>query len=181
VEKKILISILKHTKESQTSYGKLQQSVRVTNEVLESVLKKLASEKLIEKNEDALDASMSQRLGIAIKAINYGADFERVSRALGWLEFEEIVAHVFEENGYRVGRRFRFQAYGRRWEIDVLATRKPLIVCVECKHWLRGLSNSSARRIAENHLEKVKALSENASRIVKKLKLRFWDRALVVP
>jgi hypothetical protein len=80
-----------------------------------------------------------------------------------------------------VKRRFRFNAEGRRWEIDVLATRRPLVVCAECKHWVNGLGNMTARKIVEIHLEKVRVLSENAAILVDKDILTDWDRAVFIP
>ncbi|UCD44930.1 MAG: hypothetical protein JSV27_12615, partial [Candidatus Bathyarchaeota archaeon] len=66
-------------------------------------------------------------------------------------------------------------------EIDVLALRRPLIVCAECKHWSRGLGNVTARRIAETHMEKVRILSENVGNLGNRLRLEGWNGATVVP
>ncbi len=153
----------------------------MTEEALGHLLDDLTDEELVRENKGFIEASPGQRLEIAVRAIKTGADLERVSRALGWLEFEEMVAYALEENGYAVSRRFRFQAEGRRWEIDVLAAKRPLVVCAECKHWSRGLGNSTARKIVETHLEKVSVLSENSVKVVKRLGLRDWNRAVFVP
>jgi Holliday junction resolvase-like predicted endonuclease len=181
LRREILVALLERTRGETLSSASLLESFRVTSEAFEGFLDVLVTEELIEERDGLIHASPSQRLGMAVRAIREGADFERVSRALGWLEFEEMVAYTFEENGYRVSRRFRFQAEGRRWEIDVLAARKPLVVCAECKHWSKGLGNVTARRIVEIHLEKVRVLSESAVKLLKRLNLRGWDRAVFVP
>ena len=181
LEREILVALLILTREGPVDRGKLQGAARVTDEALGLTLDDLTDEKLIEEGKGLLEASPGQRLGIAVRAVRAGADLERVSRALGWLEFEEMVAYAIEENGYAVSRRFRFQAEGRRWEIDVLAAKKPLILCAECKHWSRGLGNATARKIVETHLEKVRVLSENPVKVVKRLGLRDWDRAVFFP
>lgn len=180
-QRDILVALLETTKEGPTEYETLRETVRVTDEAFTAFLDHLIQQGLVGAGEGALEASLEQRLEIAVRAVRAGADLERVSQALGWLEFEEMSAYTFEANGYRVKRRFRFNAEGRRWEIDVLATRKPLVVCAECKHWSSGLGNMTARKIVEIHLEKVRVLSENATILVEKGLLRGWDRAVFVP
>ena len=179
-QRDILIALLERTKDRATSRTELREAVRVTDEDLSLFLDQLTVENLLEEEGDLVRASLSQRLKIAVRAITAGADFERVSRSLDWLEFEEMVAYTFEENGYDVSRRFRFQAEGRRWEIDVLAVRRPLVVCAECKHWASGLGNMTARRIVETHLEKVRVLSENAAEVAERMKLN-GGRTVFVP
>ena len=176
----ILVALLEKTMKRTTSRAELREAVRVTDEAFSLFLDQLATENLLDEEGDLVRASLSQRLEIAVRAVMAGADFERVSRSLGWLEFEEMVAYTFEENGYDVSRRFRFQAEGRRWEIDVLAVRGPLVVCAECKHWASGLGNMTARRIVETHLEKVKVLSESAAGVAERLKLN-GGRTVFVP
>ena len=177
----LLVSLLDVTGEGPVTRGNLQASVRITGEALDLFLYGLILDGLISERDGLIDASPGQRLGIAVRAMELGADFERVCRALGWLEFEEMAAHVFEENGYAVRRRYRFRAEGRRWEIDVLASRRPFIVCAECKHWTRGMGNAAARRTVEVHLEKARVFSGNVIRVADKLGLRAWSEAVVVP
>jgi hypothetical protein len=153
----------------------------VTDAAFTVFLNHLVKQGLVGASEEAVEATLEQRLEIAVRAVKAGADMERVSQALGWLEFEEMSAYTFEANGYSVKRRFRFNAEGRRWEIDLLATRRPLVVCAECKHWSNGLGNMTARKIVEIHLEKVRILSENAAILIDKGLLRDWDRAVFVP
>ena len=180
-QRDILVALLETTREGPTDYEGLREAVRVTDEAFTAFLDHLIKQGLLGASEEALEATLEQRLEIAIRAVKAGADMERVNKALGWLEFEEMSAYTFEANGYNVKKRFRFNAEGRRWEIDVLATRKPLVVCAECKHWANGLGNMTARRIVETHLEKVRVLSENAAILVEKGLLTGWDRAIFVP
>jgi Holliday junction resolvase-like predicted endonuclease len=176
----ILLALLKESKEGVVDREKLRELVRINNEVFQIFMNELVSRGLVEEVDSQFRATQNQRLDLAVKTVEAGVDLEKVGRALGWLEFEEIVAHVFEENGYRVKRRFRFSANGRRWEIDVLAVRRPLVVCVECKHWSRGLGNTTARKIVESHMAKVQVLSEVAGRL-RRLGLEGWNRAVFVP
>ena len=180
-QRDILIALLEKTRGNPVEVSALREAVRVTDEAYETYMAHLESSGLIAEEGGCVTASLDQRLELAVRAVRTGGDLERVSRALGWLEFEEIVARIFEENGYDVRRRFRFRAEGRRWEIDVLATRRPLMVCAECKHWARGLGSATARRIAETHLEKVEALSEALGGLQDRIGIRRWRQATLVP
>jgi len=180
-QRDIIVALLEQTRDGPTDHESLREAVRVTDEAFILFIDHLSGEGLIDIGEEAVTASLEQRLKLSIRAVRTGADLERVSRALGWLEFEEMVAYAFEENGFRVSRRFRFQADGRRWEIDVLAVKKPLVVCAECKHWSKGLGNMTARRVVETHLEKVQVMSENAPRLAERGNYEGWERAIFVP
>lgn len=180
-QREILIALLDSTRESTVESSALREAVRVTDEAYDTYMAYLTSNGLVDEEGEAITASLGQRLELAVRAIQAGGDLERVSRALGWLEFEEIVARIFEENGFDVKRRFRFQAEGRRWEIDILATRRPLIVCGECKHWAKGLGSAMARRIVETHLEKVETLSRGAGGLRGRMGVDGWRRATLIP
>lgn len=180
VKREILVALLGLTSGEPTAEEDLRAAVRVTGEVLGEFLKQLSLEGLITRRGRLIEASQRQRLNMAVRAVQLGADFERVCRALGWLEFEEMVSYVFEENDYRVLRRFRFMAEERRWEIDVLAIRPPLVVCSECKHWTKGLGNAAAKKTVETHLEKTRVFSENIIKTAGKLGLSR-EQAVVVP
>ena len=181
IERDFLVRFLEKTRDRSIDVETLRESFRITPDVFDSLLDALASDGLLQLEDGEITASLHQRLGVAVRAIRAGADFERVGRALGWLEFEEMVAYTFQENGYDVRERFRFVAEGRRWEIDVLAVRKPMVVCVECKRWGRGLGDGTARRIVEAHLGKTEVLSEAASGMVDRLRVGGWGRAVFVP
>ena len=180
-QRDILIALLENTQKKPVDSSTLREMIRVTDEAYDTYMTHLESSGLIDEESGNITASLNQRLELAIKAVKAGGDLERVSRALGWLEFEEIVARIFEENGYDVKRRFRFQADGRRWEIDILATRRPLIVCAECKHWAKGLGNTTARRIAEIHLEKVETLSRSVRGLKGRMGIEGWGQATMIP
>lgn len=179
--RQILKAILNGTQPGLVALDTLKEELNVTGEALEDALNHLQEEGLVTVSGDALELTRDNRLGLAVRAIELGADFQTVSRSLGWLEFEELAAYVFEMNGYSVHRRFRFQAEGRRWEMDVLALRSPYIVCAECKHWTKGIGNSTARGIIETHLEKTEVFSRHLYQLAKKIRAHRWGHATVVP
>ena len=176
-----IILLLKKTENGAASKEEVKNSLKMTAEVFEKILANLVKEELVNIDNDNIEIDLDKRLRLAVQAINLGATFENISSFLTWLEFEELAAYIFEENGYHVDRRFRFQAEGRRWEIDVLATRFPYIMCTECKHWSKTIGNSTARGIIETHLEKVEVLSRVLPGLAKRIGVHRWKNAILVP
>jgi hypothetical protein len=173
--------VLKETREKSIDLSTLRNSLTITEEAFISIIRELSSGGFIDRDEDVIKASLDQRLEMAVLAIRLGADFQEVSNSLGWLEFEELVARVFRENGYNTKSRYRFQAQGRRWEIDVLATNYPYIVCAECKHYTSNLGNSLARNIIEAHIEKTEVLGKSIDKLAKKIGVQEWKNAIIIP
>lgn len=180
-EREVLLAILKTTRGRPSSRDRIMEACRSTREVLNRVIDRLSAEGLILEDNGFLMATHGQRLRIAVEAVNAGAGVEVVSKALGWQEFEDISAYIFEENGFSVRRRFRFKAQERRMEVDIVACRSPHIICAECKRWSRGLDGSAARRALEAHVEKVRSLGEGLDKLVRRLGLIGWSRAVVIP
>ena len=180
-ERVLIQFVLDRTKEEGFDLNEARKALTVTGETLDSFIELLSERNLIEVKEEKVSASLDGRLELAVMAIQLGADPETVSKSLGWLEFEELVARVFRENGYNTRSRYRFKAEGRRWEIDVLATSYPYIICAECKHYTSGMGNSTARNIIETHIEKTEVMSQHVEELAKKIGVHKWKKAVLVP
>ena len=181
-QKKIYKKLLSLTSgDNSTPIDKLRKESKTTSESIDNTISSLESMGLATVSENIVSLELEQRLKLAIKLVEMGGDLRNTSYDLGWLEFEEFSAKVFQENGFNVMKRFRFQAKERRWEIDVLASSYPYIICAECKHWTTGMGNSSARSIVETHLEKVKVFSENIGDLARKISVHRWKSGIVIP
>ncbi len=180
-ERIFAVRLLALTNGKQSKVDDLRSSLCMTSEVFDELLGKFAEEGLITMNNGLISLELGQRLDVATRAIQGGADPEAVSRNLGWLEFEEFSARVFESNGFRVKRRFRFTALERRWELDILAVCSPFIVCGECKHWGKGIGNQTARGIIQTHLEKTEVFSQNIERLRERIGISGWSKAVIIP
>ena len=177
----MLTALLEATRDGPVSVSVLPERIRVAGDTLNGFLGEAREEGLLHVENGEITQDITQRLATAVKAVRVGADVEAVSRSLTWLEFEELSARVFEENGFRVMRRFRFMAEGRRWELDLLAVRTPYIICGECKHWGKGIGNQTARGIIETHLEKTEVFTEHLEELRKRVRLVDWPKAVVIP
>jgi len=86
------------------------------------------------------------------KALKKGKKLEEVLEKLDWKEFERFVAHVFEKNLFKVVKNFRFRTH-RRYEIDLLATKRDMVFCVDCKEWCKGRFKTSPLKVAVQQQE----------------------------
>lgn len=180
IEREILISILKLTKERPASIELIAKNSRMPLSIVEKFINELSNSNLTEKRNFLVKVSPVQRLKIALKAISLGADIQRVCRNLSWKEFEDVAVMAFQGNGYSVVKHFRFRSENRIWEIDILAIKGKIAACVDCKRWMKGLAASTMSKVAEAQMERVRALSKILPKITDKLKFSA-DRVFLLP
>ncbi len=181
VERNLLISLLKLTKDGHVLTKCVNKECRIASDIEEKLLKKLQNEGLITLKNDFVEVTGNNRLRLALKAISLGADVEHVSNLLRWQEFENIAAIALEKNGYVTARNVRFKHSGRRWEIDVIGCRKPLVLCVDCKRWQRGLTPSALEKIIAAQVTRARALADTLPTPSLKLECVKWSGAKFVP
>jgi hypothetical protein len=181
VTKLFIKVLLRETQNGPVKIEKLKESLQITNESFTNMLNTLVNKNELMLDNGFVELNREQRLSLAVKAIEIGADAKSISESLGWLEFEELAAYVFEVNGFNTYRRFRFNAEGRRWELDVLASQYPYIVCAECKHWIKGIGNTTARNIIETHIEKCEVFSRHIDELVRRINIQRWRNAVILP
>jgi Holliday junction resolvase-like predicted endonuclease len=145
------------------------------------LLEKLQSEGLIYLKKDSIEVENNCRLKLAVKAASLGADVERISSLLCWQEFEEITAFALKSNGYVVSTNVRFKNAARRWEIDVVGCKKPLVICIDCKHWQHAIAPSALRRIVDSQVERTQVLADSLPNIALKLECTKWSNAKFFP
>ena len=158
IENNLLISILNLTRDGPVSQKLINNEARLPRSLLGELFRKLQSDGLVYLHGSMLEVTSVQRLRLAVRALKSGGGLERVSGFLQWKEFEGIAAVALESNGYSVVRNLRFKHGGRRWEIDIVGWRSPIVVCLDCKHWHHGLQRSAAEKIAEQQTIRTRAL-----------------------
>ena len=181
VEVNLLISILKLTKSNSVIVENVKRDSLIQISIMKKLLQNLQSQGLIYLKGDNVTADTYQRLKLAVKAVSLGADIEQVCSLLCWQEFEEIAAIALRNNGYEIAKNLRFKNAGRRREIDVVGWRKPLVVCIDCKHYHHGMSPSVLQRVVESQIQRTKALVETLPNAKIKLAFTAWGTAKFVP
>lgn len=178
IERKLLIEILKLTRNGPILQEKVYRNINNYQNSAFFMIKKLEADGLINLRDGFLFAD---RLKLAVSAVNLGLDIETVCHLLDWREFEKLAVLAFESNGYSVVRNLRFKGKENRWEIDALGFKKPFIVCVDCKHWRRGLHPSALKQIIEKHWKRVQALAEVLDSLSHELSISSWRFAKLIP
>lgn len=198
---KLLISVLKLTAHGPASHETIKRDLRFPLSFVIELLQTLQNDGLVYVRDNIVETNSTQRLELAVRALRAGADIGTVSGLLEWKEFEDMAAFALEHNRYSVVRNLHFKENNRRYEVDVIGFKKPLAVCIDCKHWHRGFRKSVLEKIVEKQAERVRALAksfpnpkikpENASRgIVKFLPVilslttgqtKFYEGIPIVP
>jgi len=181
IERELLISLLKLTKDGPALIENVKTDARTTLSSTRKLLEKLQTEDMVYLRHDTVEVDSYSRLKLAVKAVALGADVENVSNMLRWQEFEEIAAVALERNGYAVAKNVHFKHAGCKWEIDIVGCRKPIAICIDCKHWRRGTGPSAIRRITEVQVERTRALADLLPSVSLALDCVNWDRAKFVP
>jgi Holliday junction resolvase-like predicted endonuclease len=181
VSSEVAISLLKISKCKPVSVELVKREAKFPSEVVERLLQKWQHDGLLYVHDGFVEISALQRLKLAVRALQVGADYERVSSFLGWEEFESIAAVAFEAHGYNVRTNLRFRQGGRRWEIDIVGCRRPLVVCVDCKHWHRSSYPSKLKRAAEEQVRRTVAFSDSLPNPAVRVDCASWKGAKFVP
>ncbi len=181
VERNLAISVLKLTQNGAALIEDVKTQAHVPFVVAEMLLQKMQNADLVYVKGDTVEVDSSMRLKLAVKAASLGGDFQAISHLLGWKEFEEITAIALQTHGYTVQNNVRFRGATRRWEIDVVACKKPLVVCVDCKHWQHAIAPSTLRQIVDLQIQRTEALADALPTPKLKLDCICWDCAKFVP
>jgi Holliday junction resolvase-like predicted endonuclease len=181
VERNLIISLLKLTKENNVLIETIKNDAKLPAETLAGLLEKMQKENLIYLKPDSAEVTSTSRLKLALKAAALGADIEHISNLLCWQEFEEIAAYALKSNGYTVQKNVRFTHAGHRWEIDVVGCKKPQVLCIDCKHWQHSIAASALRKIVDAQTERTAALADSLPNIKLKLECTKWEKAKFLP
>jgi len=181
IERNLIISLLKLTKNGTVSLETVKTDSKMPLSVCKELLQKLQRESLLYLNGDNFEVDTTSRLKLAVKAAELGSDVERLSDYLSWQEFEGIATVALERNGYSVAKNVRFKHNSKRWEIDVVGCRKPIVVCIDCKHWHHGMHPSTLRRMAEAQARRVEAFADTLPNATLKIECLKWSKAKVFP
>ena len=181
VERNLVISILKLTQRSAVLIENVNRDARVPSATSRKLLQKLQNEGLIYLKQDSIEVENNGRLKLAVKAASLGADIEHISNLLCWQEFEEITAFALKNNGYEVSNNVRFKNAARRWEIDVVGCKKPLVICIDCKHWQHGIAPSVLKRLVDSQVDRTRAFADSLPNPSLKLECSKWSEAKFIP
>jgi restriction endonuclease len=92
----------------------------------------------------------SDRLQVALLAIERGCDIEQVSKYLSWKDFEKLASQILQSLGYKTKTNIILTK--PRAEIDVVGINSSFAIAIDCKHWKKSnpssITNYSHRQAA---------------------------------
>jgi Holliday junction resolvase-like predicted endonuclease len=127
----------------------------------------LSEKGFVASKDGLIELDTRHRISIAQSLIQDGCDPLRISRLLGWQEFEDFAAMTLKQNAFKIAKHFVFKTRGSRREIDLVAWNDTFLLAIDCKHWLRGLSPSQARKVGNAQAERAAALAQRPDLLVK--------------
>jgi Holliday junction resolvase-like predicted endonuclease len=134
--------------------------LQTTLDKLNARMADLAKTRVITLRQGIVEVDTSQRMRLAERLIHEGRDPQKVSRFLRWQEFEEFGEQTLRQNGFRTVKHVVFKGRAGKREIDLLAWNDTLLLAIDCKHWVRGISPSQARNVAQAQIERAEALAK---------------------
>jgi DNA-binding Lrp family transcriptional regulator len=155
------IKLLELTREKGTmTLEELAQRLHIDVGQLGDKIRDLTEREFISSKGGMVEMNTAQRMMLAEQLIHNGHDPQKVSRFLKWQEFEQFAAESLEQNGFQTAKHLVFKSREGRREIDLLAWNESFLLAIDCKHWLRGLSPSRTRQVAQAQAERAEALAE---------------------
>ena len=181
LKNRLLLSIIKLASLGQVRIHQLMEETGISLDTIEGFLNELVRVNYIRIEDELIEISPEQRVNLAILAIKEGIDVERVSRVLGWKEFEDLGVSVLDYSGFEARKHFRFKSTERRYEIDILALKPQLILSVDCKHWQRSWQRAATIKAVEAQTDRTRALIQLLPNLKSRLKIKDWERLEIMP
>ncbi|MEM0376673.1 MAG: restriction endonuclease [Thermofilum sp.] len=128
----------------------LSEIAETPSDFAESVLSSLGIESRELKREDLPV--------IIVRAWKAGFPLLDMALSAGWSTLEELVGVLLEEHGFTCRRNVRVKLAGRRYEIDLLALKGDILLCVDCKRWIKARV-SELKRAAINQKDRCGAVA----------------------
>lgn len=180
-EGNLLVSLLKLTQETSVLVKDVKADCRLPLEVVTKVLGELHAEGLISLENGSIEVKEGNRIKIAAKAAEFGIDVERISTLLRWQEFEDLAILALKNNGFTVSKNVHFKNGNKRWEIDAVGCKKPLVICIDCKHWQRRMAPSVMGKIVDDQVKRTEALATSLPNAKLRIECTKWKKAQFLP
>ncbi|MCL1970018.1 MAG: hypothetical protein FWF66_00905 [Candidatus Bathyarchaeota archaeon] len=181
IERTLIVSLLKLTQKSQVLTSHLKNDAKLPTETTLNLLEKLQAEDLLSIKNNIIQVSTNDRIKLSIKAVSLGADIQHISDLLSWQEFEEITTIALHNNGFTIHKNLRFKTPNRKWEIDAIGCKQPIVICIDCKHWGHAISLSTLSKIATAQADRTKALAETLPNPKLQIECTKWKNAQFIP
>jgi hypothetical protein len=140
------------------SFDRFQAASGISSRsVARSILDFLAANNVGSMSKSTIKFSASDRLRVAVLALQMSHDIEHISRYLSWRDFEKLASEVLSSFGYHT--RTNVILVKPRMEIDVVGTSiDGFTIAVDCKHWKRSNNLSSLSNFSQKQAARAERL-----------------------
>ncbi len=153
----MIVETLQHTKGNERlNISQIADRAKTTTEQVTLILGPM----LQLDDPSGVQLTYSARFKLASEAVRHGG-LQQVARALSWQEFEGFTEECLQAVGFDTQKGIIVKDDSRRWQIDVIAKKGPMILAVDCKHWESPAYLSKLRNAAEHQKLAVQALLEH--------------------
>ena len=111
-----------------------------------------------------------------------GEEIEKIIREIDWKDFEELVSKILKKHDFEIHHNFRFKT-NRRYEIDIVAVKKKILLAIDCKKWEKGRYKATGLKYAvQDQKERVKQLKKFLKKNpIAKSKLNISKKVKFIP
>jgi len=178
----VLSSLLKYKNESISI--ELLAGLTGINDLdfINYIVDDLVTDDIITKDDhNQVNLTPESRMKLAFLLIKAGLDIEAVAKYLDWKEFEAFARDILLYHEFKVYSRVRFKSSKKkRYELDLLAIRNPIILCIDCKHWSpRAGKKHALKKAVKKQVERTLAFSKDVD--LSKFYIESNDELFLMP
>jgi hypothetical protein len=124
------------------------------------------------ENDKTIKVNREQRIDLAMRVIEHGAELVTVVELMTWKDFEGLVASILGENNFRCIESFRRKGNKvvRGMEIDVIGVRGYTILSIDAKMWgVRSGKTSALKTASEKQKERTVRLTTQLGKLSERI------------
>jgi hypothetical protein len=182
MDRKLLSEILKLTKNKEILIIKELEEY-FPKERIEHFLSYLKTEGIA--FQPTIDGNYSitreQRAQLAIIGAVNGLDFIEVIDGLSWQEFEILTTKVGDEFGYQAKKGLVFSDSERKYQIDVILSKNPYVLVVDCKHYGGTGKKAVLKTAAEEQKIRAQAFANSFTELQELIGLQKQPHMKIIP
>ena len=111
-----------------------------------------------------------------------GFSLTKIVRYLSWNDFERYISELLQKFDFQTYVNFRISVNKMRREVDIIAKRDNLILCIDAKHWNKRITQSVLLKIVENQKERCRLIAKSPYELFKIFRdLMYYDNVYLVP
>ena len=110
------------------------ETIRQRAETTAKAAKAVLTEYLASSESQTIRFEPPARFAIAQRAVQLGR-LEQVAKALTWQEFETFAEDCIRSVGFQTWKGLVLKDDKRRWQVDLVGRKGPMVLSIDCKHW----------------------------------------------